>query len=344
MARPDEREQVKQEAKAAMARSMASTVGVLMQTKKLTGRLKSKAAATRARNSFRAIFVQYAEAFGAKEAEEAIIRAAFERVDADNSGYIDAQELRQMTEELGIPMDESDLQEALAVMDENGDNEIEFSEFRDWWVLLGRTGAGSGFDDDLVGGDGGPSQQQQQQEEGGRGRGGGGGFARAMVAFKAKLSESVARGTLDFVYLGFAHFCRDCNLLGRQELQDGVRTMVPSGSLPESAVMSCYHRAVCPEWKEEDEPEPEPEPEPALRPPSRPLSSSQPPSRPSTRDTVLTRPTGQLWGGKKKKKKKKRGQSDDSLAPNWEPEDWMLRPRMDFEAFFTAAQVNGCPS
>ena len=122
---------------------MAGVARTASNVKKLSSKLKSKAAARRAQNSFRQMFVQYAESFGKKDMEDAVIRAAFDKIDADNSGYIDSDELRAMTRELGIEMDEQTLQGALRIMDENGDNEIEFDEFRDWWILQGNTGAGA---------------------------------------------------------------------------------------------------------------------------------------------------------------------------------------------------------
>ena len=118
---------------------LGAAVGTLMKVKKLTSTLKSKTAHTRIRRYFRALFCQYAEVFGEREQERRIIRAAFDKMDTDGSGFIDSSELRQMTQELGVTMSEEAITGALQSMDENGDDEIEFDEFRDWWVLQGKT-------------------------------------------------------------------------------------------------------------------------------------------------------------------------------------------------------------
>eukprot|EP01050_Picozoa_sp_SAG11_P000498 SAG11_NODE_16_length_26235_cov_39.900417_2_plen_111_part_00 len=82
----------------------------------------------------RQVFVAYSETFQKSRTEETVVRLAFDKIDADDSGYIDADEFRAIVSELGLKISEAQITEALLIMDENGDNEIEFHEFRDWWA------------------------------------------------------------------------------------------------------------------------------------------------------------------------------------------------------------------
>eukprot|EP01047_Picozoa_sp_COSAG01_P128553 COSAG01_NODE_57917_length_309_cov_0.933333_1_plen_102_part_11 len=54
------------------------------------------------------------------------MRAMFNRVDEDGSGYLDAAEVTKLAEDLGleVTMDE---------MDESGTGEIKYPEFERWW-------------------------------------------------------------------------------------------------------------------------------------------------------------------------------------------------------------------
>lgn len=51
----------------------------------------------------------------------------------DGSGYIDAAELRDLCDDLGIHLSKSELNEALDMLDKDGSGAIEFEEFVDWW-------------------------------------------------------------------------------------------------------------------------------------------------------------------------------------------------------------------
>ena len=55
-----------------------------------------------------------------KKAEEKAIAASFEMFDKDGSGEIDMQELRSVSQELGVPMSEEDLEQAMGEMDKDG--------------------------------------------------------------------------------------------------------------------------------------------------------------------------------------------------------------------------------
>eukprot|EP01043_Picozoa_sp_COSAG02_P064590 COSAG02_NODE_9489_length_2200_cov_1.556878_1_plen_591_part_10 len=66
-------------------------------------------------------------------------RAAFEAVDVDRGGTIDASELAVLAENLGLTLSESEMAAALNDMDADGSGEIDMQEFIDWYV-----GGGSG--------------------------------------------------------------------------------------------------------------------------------------------------------------------------------------------------------
>lgn len=63
----------------------------------------------------------------------------FHSFDKDNSGFIDINELKQVSKELGREMDQSELEECMKDLDINKDNKISYDEFKKWW-LSGRQG------------------------------------------------------------------------------------------------------------------------------------------------------------------------------------------------------------
>lgn len=67
----------------------------------------------------------------------------FKNMDKDGSGYIDVNELKDISKELGRPLDAAELEECMKDLDYNKDNKISFEEFSEWW-LSGRQGM-SGF-------------------------------------------------------------------------------------------------------------------------------------------------------------------------------------------------------
>ena len=71
--------------------SMGQMVKTAMTVNKMTTKLKNKAADAKNKRAMRQIFVSYAEAFGEKMAETQMIRDAFEKIDADRSGFIDSK-------------------------------------------------------------------------------------------------------------------------------------------------------------------------------------------------------------------------------------------------------------
>lgn len=61
------------------------------------------------------------------------IAVVFEKFDTDGSGKISASELCNLCEELGYPLDDSALAEALQELDSNNNNQIDKVEFERWW-------------------------------------------------------------------------------------------------------------------------------------------------------------------------------------------------------------------
>lgn len=59
---------------------------------------------------------------------------AFQSFDKDGSGYIDINELREVSKELGRPMDAAELEECMQDLDQNKDNKITYDEFKRWWL------------------------------------------------------------------------------------------------------------------------------------------------------------------------------------------------------------------
>lgn len=67
------------------------------------------------------------------------IQKVFKAFDKDNSNFIDLNELRDVSAELGRPMDAAELEECMKDLDTNKDGKISFEEFSQWW-LSGRQG------------------------------------------------------------------------------------------------------------------------------------------------------------------------------------------------------------
>jgi Ca2+-binding EF-hand superfamily protein len=61
------------------------------------------------------------------------LREAFERFDHDRRGSIDARELAQLFEALGMEPDDEELRAAFARLDADGSGRIDFEELRTWW-------------------------------------------------------------------------------------------------------------------------------------------------------------------------------------------------------------------
>ena len=64
---------------------------------------------------------------------------SFKAFDKDNSGFIDINELKDVSKELGRPLDAAELEECMKDLDQNKDGKISYEEFSQWW-LSGRQG------------------------------------------------------------------------------------------------------------------------------------------------------------------------------------------------------------
>jgi calcium-dependent protein kinase len=62
------------------------------------------------------------------------MRKVFSSFDKNNSGYIDIQELRDVSKELGAELDQAELEECLKDLDVNKDNKVTYDEFKKWWL------------------------------------------------------------------------------------------------------------------------------------------------------------------------------------------------------------------
>jgi hypothetical protein len=61
------------------------------------------------------------------------LRRLFERVDENQSGCLDRDEVRQLAGLLGVALSSAELDASMAQMDDNGDGTIEFEEFEAWF-------------------------------------------------------------------------------------------------------------------------------------------------------------------------------------------------------------------
>ena len=64
----------------------------------------------------------------------------FVQVDRDASGWLERDEVRLLVASLGRLLGEGELDEAMAEMDANGDELVDFGEFFKWWLAYHRKG------------------------------------------------------------------------------------------------------------------------------------------------------------------------------------------------------------
>jgi len=67
------------------------------------------------------------------------MKKVFVSFDTDKSGFIDANELKEVSKELGKELDAAELEECLKDLDQNKDGKISYEEFAAWWTS-GRQG------------------------------------------------------------------------------------------------------------------------------------------------------------------------------------------------------------
>jgi len=62
------------------------------------------------------------------------VKATFKQVDADNSGFIDKDELRAVLQKLGGDVNDEEVDSCYSELDEDGNGKIDFAEFRNWYM------------------------------------------------------------------------------------------------------------------------------------------------------------------------------------------------------------------
>ena len=69
----------------------------------------------------------------AKKAEQKKLRQIWKKVDADGSGELDWDELREVFKMMGREMNDKEMDKALNEIDKDGGGEVDFDEFSKWW-------------------------------------------------------------------------------------------------------------------------------------------------------------------------------------------------------------------
>lgn len=62
------------------------------------------------------------------------IREIFDHFDSDGNGVVDAAEFARLCRILDPEFDEGEIAVGLSIVDHNGNGQIEFEEFVDWWT------------------------------------------------------------------------------------------------------------------------------------------------------------------------------------------------------------------
>lgn len=61
------------------------------------------------------------------------MRTIFDSFDKDKNGYLEKDEIKKVSEELGKPLTPEELDKVMKMMDLNKDGKISFDEFYVWW-------------------------------------------------------------------------------------------------------------------------------------------------------------------------------------------------------------------
>ena len=101
--------------------------------------------------------LQYLDSYGGRipDKQGSLLRRAtyqdicdvFKAFDTDGSGYLDRQEVADISKALGFPLDEKELDDAFAEMDTNKDGKVDLDEFEKWW---NQGGSSSKLHNDIV--------------------------------------------------------------------------------------------------------------------------------------------------------------------------------------------------
>ena len=59
--------------------------------------------------------------------------ALFDEYDADNSGYLESDEIRKLMKKMGLDLNDEDVARVMMEMDESGDGKVVIEEFDQWW-------------------------------------------------------------------------------------------------------------------------------------------------------------------------------------------------------------------
>lgn len=70
-----------------------------------------------------------------EELKQPTMRELFDLIDEDNSGFLDRMEVAALAVKLGSRLPHDVLARAMGEMDEDGDEEVTFEEFRNWWLI-----------------------------------------------------------------------------------------------------------------------------------------------------------------------------------------------------------------
>eukprot|EP00056_Hartaetosiga_gracilis_P020164 m.17914 g.17914 ORF g.17914 m.17914 type:complete len:160 (+) comp8213_c1_seq1:78-557(+) len=67
-------------------------------------------------------------------------KVIFELYDDNNSGTIEAVELKNIAAQMGYPMTDEDIEKSMKVLDVNDDGVITYEEFKKWWQQKNKFG------------------------------------------------------------------------------------------------------------------------------------------------------------------------------------------------------------
>jgi len=81
-----------------------------------------------------------------------LMRNAFDALDEDHSGKIDAGELGSLSAELGQPMEAHEVAEVLTEIDADNSGQVDFNEFKAYWAVCKQSAADGGEQSKLFGG------------------------------------------------------------------------------------------------------------------------------------------------------------------------------------------------